>query len=947
MTNPLLSLGDAGQSVWLDYLHQNILQDGTLKHLIEADGLKGLTSNPSIFEKAIGGGDDYGARLKSALDAGDAGVMTLYEHLAIGDIQRAADGFRPVYERLNRLDGYVSLEVSPYLAMDTDATITEARRLWRAVDRPNLMIKVPGTKAGVPAIRQLIGEGINVNVTLLFSIDAYVAVSDAYVGGLEALKSQGGDVSRTHSVASFFLSRIDVAIDKKMAQHRNDGADDERNDLRGKAAIASARIAYQHYLTLIDTPRWKALADVGAAPQRLLWASTSTKDPSYSDVLYVSELIGRDTINTMPPKTMDAFRDHGEVRPSLTENIQQARDVIANIERLGLDLHQVTDDLVDEGVRLFAQSFDELLGAVASKRAAILGDKLNGQTITAPPKLAATQDKVLKRAMAEGWTRRLWARDASLWTDAGESAWLGWLGAGRGEGIDLPALATLQRYVQAGDFTYALLMGMGGSSLGPEVLSHTFPPADGFPELLILDSTDPAEIARIDAEIDLRRTLFIVSSKSGSTLEPNVLHDYFYARAVKAVGEAEAAARWIAITDPGSPLDALALREGFGSIFHGDLEIGGRYSVLSNFGLVPAAIIGLDVAAFLDKIRFMVRACGADAPATANPGFQLGAFLGTTALAGRDKVTIHAAEPIADFGAWLEQLLAESTGKHGGGLIPISDEPLGVPEAYGDDRIFVSLGLEGQSDSGRDAALDALELAGHPVVRICVTEKGALGQEFFRWEMAVAVAGVVLGLNPFDQPDVEAAKVKAVALTDAYEKSGALTTEVAILESEGLALYADTRNSDVLARMAKGDTLGDYVSAHLRRAQKGDYIGLLFYLDRNRAHRDVMRKMRTHLRDKLKVATVGCFGPRYLHSTGQAYKGGPNSGVFLQVTAEVAQDIKIPGRNASFGIVASAQAQGDFDILAERGRRILRLHLGTDIEGGLQRLANVIGRSFS
>ena len=383
MTNPLLKLGDQGQSVWLDYLHLKILQDGTLGRLIEMDEIRGLTSNPSIFEKAIGGGDDYDVRLKAVLDAGDADIMRLYEHLAIGDIQTAADEFRPVYERLNGQDGYVSLEVSPYLAMDTSATIAEARRLWRAVDRPNLMIKIPGTKAGVPAIRELIGEGINVNVTLLFAIDAYLDVAEAYLVGLEVLKGSGGDISRTHSVASFFLSRIDVAIDQAITERSKGGARDELEALRGHAAIASAKIAYQNFLALLDTPRWKALASAGAAPQRLLWASTSTKDPSYSDVRYVAEIIGRDTINTMPPKTMDAFRDHGKVRESLTENIGQARQVLASIEGLGLDLDQVTDELVQEGVRQFAQSFDGLLGAVANKRAAILGAKLDRQTIDA------------------------------------------------------------------------------------------------------------------------------------------------------------------------------------------------------------------------------------------------------------------------------------------------------------------------------------------------------------------------------------------------------------------------------------------------------------------------------------------------------------------------------------------------------------------------------------
>lgn len=946
MTNPLLQLGDQGQSVWLDYLHQKILQDGELKRLIEHDGLKGLTSNPSIFEKAIGAGDDYDARLKALLEASDSGPMALYERLAIGDIQNAADQFRPVYDQLNGQDGYVSLEVSPYLAMDAEATILEARRLWAAVNRPNLMIKVPGTKAGAPAIRQLVGEGININVTLLFSIDAYLEVAEAYFTGLETLKGKGGDIAKTHSVASFFLSRIDVAIDKKIDARRADGGDRTFEAVRGKVAIASAKIAYQHYLRMIATPRWKALAAAGASPQRLLWASTSTKDPAFSDTLYVTELVGRDTINTIPPKTMDAFRDHGEVKPSLTEGVDDARAVLMDVERLGLNLAGVTDDLVAEGVHLFAQAFDDLLAVVANKRVRMLGDKLNPQCISAPAPLLKAQQDLIERARVEGWARRLWAKDASLWTGADEAKWLGWLSAGRGEDVDAAALATLQADVKAGAYTHALLLGMGGSSLGPEVIAKTFAPAAGFPKLLILDSTDPAQIARVEAEVDLARTLFIVSSKSGSTLEPNILHDYFYARAKQAMCDTDPGAHFIAVTDPGSPLDDLARRDGFWRTLYGDPEIGGRYSVLSNFGMIPAAIIGHDTTAFLAKTRTMVWSCGADAPPAANPGFLLGALLGVAALAGRDKVTIFASPAIADFGAWAEQLLAESTGKHGKGLIPVNGEPLGPPDVYGADRVFVSLGTEDQADQARAAALDALEHSGHPVVRITLASAEMLGQEFFRWELAVAIAGAVMQLNPFDQPDVEASKAKTVALTDAFERTGTVQADAALARSDGLALYADPRNAKALAQAAEANTLEALLSAHLKRAHAGDYIGLLAYLDRDQPHRDAMRRLRQRIRDKLKVATVVGFGPRYLHSTGQAYKGGPNSGVFLQITAEAAKDISIPGRKASFSIVEAAQARGDFDVLAERGRRVLRLHLGENIDGGLKRLAAVVERSL-
>ena len=947
MTNPLLQLGEAGQAVCLDFLNQKILENGELQQLIDQDGIKGLTSNPSIFEKSIGEGDDYDARLKAALDKADAEVIDLYEGVAIADIQAAADRFRPVYDRLHGRDGYVSLEVSPYLAMDTQATIAEARRLWRAVDRPNLMVKVPGTAPGVPAIRQLIGEGININVTLLFSIDAYLAVADAHMGGLEALKARGGDVSRVHGVASFFVSRIDGKIDKEIDQRLQAGAGgraDELKRLRGKVAIANAKIAYQRYLEMVQSPRWKALADAGAAPQRLLWASTGTKDPAYSDVLYVESLIGADTVNTAPPKTIDAFRDHGRVQPALTEGVDEAREVLASADRLGLDLNGVTSALVVDGVEQFATAFDKLLGAVADKRAKILGDRLNLQSMTLPADLQAAVDDVLERARAEGWVRRLWARDASLWTKAGEDAWLGWLDAGEGETVDQVALSAFRAEIKATGFGHALLMGMGGSSLAPEVLAKTFGSAPGSPELLVLDSTDPDQIRRTEDQIDLASTLFIVSSKSGTTLEPSIFHGHFFYLAAGKLGAVEAASRFIAITDPGSQLEQTARTDGFRRIFPGDPSIGGRYSALSNFGMVPAAVIGLDTTAFLAATRTMTRACGSSVPPLANPGFLLGAALGAAGKAGRDKITIIASEGISDLGAWLEQLLAESTGKLGKGLIPIDAEPVGPPGVYGDDRLFVDLRLAGQDDPERDAAIDALEDAGRPVVRIVLASVATLGQEFFRWEMATAVAGAVLGLDPFDQPDVEAAKIKARALMDAFEQKGGLPAETPILRTDGIELYTDPRNAAEIAKAVGAQTLEAYLEAHFERAHAGDYIALLAYLDRNAEHIAVLEKIRARIRDRKRLATALGFGPRYLHSTGQAYKGGPNSGVFLEITAKPTADIKVYGRGYGFGDVEAAQARGDFAALEERGRRLLRIDLGQDVQAGLKRLADAIDR---
>ena len=945
MSSSLKALCEAGQAPWLDYLHRDLLQ-GELVGLIAADDLRGLTSNPSIFEKAIGGGEAYDDELAALMARADADIVQLYEQMAIIDIQGAATQFRALWDRLGGADGFVSLEVSPYLALDTEGTVAEARRLWRAVDRPNLMIKAPGTAAGVPAIRQLIAEGINVNVTLLFGIEAYVAVAWAFIEGLEERKSRGGDVSKVHSVASFFVSRIDTAVDKIIDERLSQtDAKDALRAVRGKVAIANAKLAYQKYLELIAHPRWLALAAAGASPQRLLWASTGAKDPAYSDVLYVEGLIGRDTVNTMPPATMDAFRAHGKVAPTLTEEVDAAREILAEAGRLGIDLDKITADLVTEGVAKFAEAFDALLGAVADKRIHVLGSRLNAQWIKAGA-LDAPMKSALDKATKEGWTRRLWAKDATLWPGQDAGKWLGWLGAARGECVDPALLKGFRDSVKAAGFTHALLLGMGGSSLGPEVLAQTFGAAPGFPELLILDSTDPAQVTRMAALIDPERTLFIVSSKSGSTLEPDVLHRYFFALAEKALGVGKAGAHFVAVTDPGSKLEATAREQGFWRVFPGESTIGGRYSVLSNFGMVPASVIGLDLDKIFETLAPMVRACGASAPPKSNPGFVLGALFGAGALSGRDKVSLIVSDPIADLGAWLEQLIAESTGKQGKGLVPIDLEPLGSPGVYGEDRLFVYIRLEGQEDPARDEAVRNLEEAGHPVVRITLANREMVFQEFFRWEIAIAMAGAVIGIDPFDQPDVEASKIKTRALTSAFEQSGVVKGVAPVARLGGLSLYADPAYARSLGQ-GGGEGLEALIRAHLQRAASGDYVALLAYLDRNPSHQKRLQAVRQRIRDARKVATVLEFGPRFLHSTGQAYKGGPNSGVFLQITASAGVAIPIPGRKLDFATVEAAEAQGDFEVLAERGRRVIRIDLGEDVEGGLAMLAGLVEQALS
>jgi transaldolase/glucose-6-phosphate isomerase len=947
--NPVKALENHGQSVWLDFLARGFVANGDLQHLIDSDGVKGVTSNPSIFEKAIASSDEYDSAIGKALKGGDRPVAALFEQLAVADIQHAADVLRPVYDRLHGKDGFVSLEVSPYLATDTKGTIAEARHLWKAVRRKNLMIKVPATPEGLPAIEQLIGEGISVNITLLFSQKVYLQVAEAYLAGLEKYVAGGGDPSHVASVASFFVSRIDTAADKQLDDKiakANDPSEKERlAALKGKVAIANAKLAYQDYKRLIAGPRWEKLAASGARPQRLLWASTGTKNKDYSDVLYVEELIGPDTVNTIPPATLDAFRDHGKVRDSLEEDIDGARHVLDELARSGISLDAITAELVKDGVKLFADAADKLYGAVAHKRATVLGAAIDRQQLG----LGATIEKAVERSEEE-WraaakVRRLWHKDKTVWTGDDENKWLGWL--------DSPAKADIADYedfasrVKGQNFSDAVVLGMGGSSLGPEVLAETFPKQAGFPKLHVLDSTDPAQVRAMEKAVNLARTLFIVSSKSGGTTEPNVMKDYFFDRVARTIGKDKAGHRFIAVTDPGSSLEKVAGTQGFARVFHGDPSIGGRYSVLSPFGLVPAAAAGIDVRTLISHALAMVRSCGADVPPQENPGVQLGLALGAAGLEGRDKVTILSSPKVADFGAWAEQLIAESTGKEGKGLIPVDGEPLGDPAVYGNDRFFIDLRTEGEHDEAHEERLAALEAAGHPVVRIVMKSIDHLGQEFFRFEMATAVAGSVLGLNPFNQPDVEAAKVKTRELTAAFEKTGALPEETPVVTSAEADLYTDEQNAAELRRAGANGDLGSWLKAHLGRSGASDYVALLAYIDRSKEHIEALQDIRLKVRDSRHVATCAEFGPRFLHSTGQAYKGGPDSGVFLQITADNAKDLPVPGHKASFGVIEAAQARGDFDVLTERGRRALRVHLKGDLRAALKTLDAAITEALN
>ena len=935
--DPLHALLDHGQSYWLDNLTRGKIAGGELERRVSEEGLRGLTSNPSIFHKAISGGEEYAGQIDELSRAG-LGPYEIYEELVLTDIRDACDVLRPVYDASEGGDGFVSLELSPYLAHDTQGSMRDARRLFEAVDRPNLFIKIPGTPAGVPAIEEMLYEGVNINITLLFSIESYRAVAEAYMRALERRLEEGKSVHDVASVASFFISRIDVLVDQILGHHivpgrETDGAGP--TDLLGKAGIANARLAYRSFLGFLRSDRWERLATAGARPQRMLWASTSTKDPLYSDVRYVEPLIGPHTVNTLPDRTIDAFADHGRVADTVEEGVEEAREVMDELRRVGVDFDAVTWQLMNEGVQKFIDPFDQLLATIARERARCLKTSGESQELSLGPDGSGVPG-VLDALGMRQFGRRMFAGDASLWTEDEDKAdevrrRLGWLSA-PGDFLErTDEIRAFAREIREGGFEDVVLLGMGGSSLAPDVSRATFGPAEGWPELTVLDDTDPDAVRAVRSSIDLERTFFLVSSKSGTTTETLSLYRTFYAWLEEELGR-EAGARFAAITDPGSPLAGEARERGFRRVFENPEDFGGRYSALSYFGLVPMALQGIDIEGLLDRARRMRGSCDPELPAPASPGIELGAALGGLAREGRDKVTFVLSDRLSAFGAWAEQLLAESTGKQGTGLVPVDLEPLGPPEVYGADRIFVHLRTSGEEDAARSRKLQALEEAGHPVVRIVMKDELGLGAEFYRWEVATAAAGAILGIDAFDQPNVEAAKRRTRELLGAYGESGGFDEGSPIAEDEHLALYADA------APAGNGGPAGR-VAGFLDAAAPGDYLALLAYLRRTPGRHERLSALREDVRDRLRIATTLGYGPRYLHSTGQLHKGGPAEGLFVILTAEESPDIPIPGEPWGFTALHRAQSLGDLRALRDGGRRVVRVHLKGDPAEALDHLA--------
>jgi transaldolase/glucose-6-phosphate isomerase len=892
----LAALTAAGTSIWLDQIRRSLIESGELQRLIDEDSLRGVTANPAIFEKAILGSTDYDGQI-AELSGQGLSAMEIYEHVAITDVQMAADVLRGVWEETGGYDGFVSLEVAPGLAHDTEGTLAQARDFWQRVDRPNLMIKIPGTEEGVPAIEEATAEGINVNITLLFAVGAYAEVAEAYIRGMER-RREAGDSLNVHSVASFFVSRVDTETDKRLDALG-------RKELQGKAAVANARAAYQHFKAVFHGERFAALREAGVPVQRPLWASTGVKNPQYPETKYVDELVAPQTVNTMPMPTLLAAAESAEIRGATAD-----QDPTADLQALaeaGIDLDDVTDKLLRDGVAAFVTSLDKLVEGIESTREGIVTGRPQTIQSSISDDLEPPIAERVKAARAESVAQKVWRKDESLWGGPGPEIGnrLGWLTISEKMLEHAGDLNAFVEEVKADGFTDAALLGMGGSSLGPEVIRRSYGEIPGALRLHVLDSTDPGAVLELERTLDLERTLFIVSSKSGGTIETLSHMKYFYERTG---GDG---ARFVAVTDPGSPLVEIANERGFKRVFENDPEIGGRYSVLSYFGLVPAALGGVNVEALLHRSQVAEQNCTSFDQTSSNSGLWMGLVMGELALQGRDKLTFFVSEPISSFGLWVEQLIAESTGKQGKGILPVADEPAGPPQVYGDDRVFAYLRNADEPDTDLDAQVQALARAGHPTVTLAVHGPSDLGRIFFFAQFATAVAGWVLGINPFDQPNVQEAK-------DNTAKVLAMDEPPRIDEADDDALRA------LLGKAAP------------------HYVAIMAFLKPSEEFDAAAAELRTTIRDATKATTTFGYGPRFLHSTGQFHKGGPPTGLFLQLVHDGEEDAEVPGEAYTFGRLKSAQADGDLLTLRDHDLPAERVRLEGDPAQALRGLTKKI-----
>lgn len=931
-------LAEKKQSLWLDNLRRDMFSTGFLFSMREKYAVSGLTSNPTIFEKALKESLSYDADTAMLFKKGFS-IQEVLDALTTQDIQMACDFFYPVWEESSGNDGYVSMEVSPLISFDEEAIKVQARELFERVGRKNLLVKIPATESGLKAGEVLLYEGINVNFTLIFSQQVYEKAAMAYVNAAKKRKSEGLN-GYPFSVASFFVSRtdssVDSSLDKLLASEENPSKRELIENLKGKAAISNALLAYEKYMEIFLSEKFFSREESPMPVQKLLWASTGTKNPSYPRSMYISELALPGTVNTAPEESIIDFDSAGYFNEKdIYSRISEAKNILMGINSLGIDMENTLKELMKDGVEKFIYSHNGLLNLLASKKETLArsgGEILKGENM---------ENSALKE---KDFARRLKEKDPSLWKSDPANVKqirnsLGW--------VDIPykmlnkasEIKNFAESVRKEGFSDAVLLGMGGSSLAPEVYRTLFQKT-GYPQLHVLDTTNPCAVATVSAKIDIKKTLFIFSSKSGGTVEPNSQFSYFWNELKKAKVK-NPGANFIAITDKGTSLENLAKNKKFRKIFINPSDIGGRFSALSYFGLVPAAICGADISKLLDRACAAADSCLSDY-SSSNPALVLGTFMGENCLEGRDKLTILLSKKLKTLGLWIEQLVAESTGKDGKGIIPVCEEEIAEPSLYQKDRAFVTLEFENFSKEDYENSLEDLKKAGHPLLRLFLKDPFDLAAQFYYWEAATAAAGSLLGINPFDQPDVQLSKTLTVKTIENFVRTRRLENEKPIFDSKNAAVYiSPSLKEAVKTRINKyEDIFWEIFSALGER----EYFAALAYLEPSPLNDRLLSKLTAEIRKATASACFFSYGPRYLHSTGQLFKGGKDNGVFLILTYRSKKDIKISGEKYTFWQLHMAQAIGDFQALKEKNRRVIRIHVKKDLEKTLKKLAERISR---
>ena len=918
LINRIEALRDIGQSVWLDQANRCQLKNGELVKMIEKGQVSGLIMNSGNMCSAILNSDDYASALVPMMLAG-WNCRKIFDKLLVDDVRSAAGIFKDLYISSGGKEGYVTLTLDPELSHNIEKTVSETKRIWTAVNRPNILIGIPATEEGLEAAKQLVTEGININFTMIVSEKSYSGAVDAYLSGLETRLKEGKPIDKIYSTASVDVAEIDHIVNKFLDQAVDPVDPDKSTATRGlkmKAALIICRRIFNLFLETNQSGRMQNLIAEGAEIQHLLWSSLCHKEPSFKDTYYTDSLIAENTILSVHPKLMDAVIDHGQIIPSLRVPHEEDNQIIEEFEKLGIHFESLTERVQEEIMESYKSAFESMLKEL---------DKKSDRVKKSLGCLYTPVFENFKKLEEDSIIQRIFAKDPTVWTFDTQAYpeirnRLGWLDAHQNIAKSIDEYKSIAAGLKKDGIHKILLMGMGGSSLAPEVMALTFKNNDGM-ALEIIDSTDPVQVLAADASHPPKETVYIVSSKSGGTAEVQAFLDYFFERAKTELAD-QAGSHFIAITDPGTQLERKAKEMGFRNIILADPSIGGRFSALSAFGVFPAVLMGINPETIIEQATRMAKICAPSNSVGCNEGAALGVYMGTAALNGRDKFTILTDPEFSAFGSWLEQLIAESTGKMGKGIVPIDIEPKLAPSEYAEDRAFVYVETSGtQTDF-----VNELIAAGQPVLTIKLNDLNELFAEFYRWEIAVAVACSLLGVNAFDQPNVQDSKNRTVAKITEYKEKGQLTDFPACWEKDGLSVYFNTDIPD----LKQADDIKHLIKAFIRQAIKGkDYIAINAYLPRNEKMAADLQNVRAWILKETQCATTLGFGPRFQHSTGQLHKGGANNGLFIQLIADAPQDIEIPNEGITFSILEKAQALGDFEALLAKERRAIRINLGS------------------